>query len=132
LYWSQNQVFAKADFFPILCKLWRLTKAGKPQVVRQQLPVQANAWWGIQGGWTVDIIFVLLDGSSEFDSLLPEETQRELKRGTMGKFPHFPSYKTIFETMDLTALTNSQVNLLASLTEYSVMQNKHDFKDVLG
>jgi len=132
LYWSQNQVFAKADLFPILCELWRLLKAGRPQVVRRQLAVQANAWWGIQGGWTVDIIFVMLDRSSEFDSLLPEETQQELKRGTMGSFPHFPNYKTMFETMDLTALTNSQVNLLASLMEYSVMQNAHDFKEVLG
>jgi hypothetical protein len=131
-FWSQNQVFAKADLFPILCKLWRLTKAGKPQVVRERLAVQANAWWGIQGGWTVDIIFVMLDRSSEFDSLLPEETQEELKRGTMGKFPHFPNYNTIFETMDLTALTAGQVNLLASLMEYSVMQNAHDFRDMLG
>jgi len=132
LYWSQNQVFAKADFFPILCKLWRLVKAGKPQVVRQQLAVQANAWWGIQGGWTVDIIIILLDRSSEFDLLLPEETQRELKRGLMGEFPHFPNYNTIFETTDLTALTASQANLLASLTEYGVMQNSHDFKEILG
>jgi len=130
LFWARNQVFSKSDFLPLLCELGTLRKAGRPLVSRHQLPVQPNAWWGISGGWTVDLLLVLLDRSPAFEAELPAETQAEVEKGTVGRFAHFPHFKTVLQTADLTALHVDQANLLAALMEYAVMENAQHFQDI--
>lgn len=130
---ENNQVFAQAEFFPILCALQGLKKAGKPLVWQGSLQVQPNPWWGIPGGNTVDVAFFWLDKSAEFEGLLPEDTQGALGSGLVGELQDFPNFRTCFQNPpDLTALTARQVNLLAAQTEYSILQNEQVFLELLG
>merc|ERR1712232_440034 len=130
-FWGHNQVFAKSQLLPLLCKLRKLRKEGKPLVVRESLVVQSNAWWGISGGHTVDIVFVLLDKVDKFETLLPEETRNEIASGMTGAFARFPFYHTVLQNADLISLSSAQVNLLAAQTEYGILQNSQIFRDVL-
>jgi len=126
---TNNQIFDKRDLLPLLCELGKLRKAGKPLAVRETLMLVENTWWGIEGGRAVDVAFVLLDKSEEFESRLPADTQAKLKSGSMmGELTDYPYFKTIFPNEDATALTNVQVNLLAAQMEYTVMQNADMFK----
>jgi len=126
---GNNQVFAQAALFPILCALQGLKKAGKPLVWQGSLQVQPNAWWGIPGGNTVDLAIFWLDESTEFEGMLPEDTQKALGAGPAGGLEDFPNFRTCFQNPpDLTALTARQVNLLAAQTEYSILENREVFQ----
>ncbi|CAE7438544.1 unnamed protein product [Symbiodinium sp. KB8] len=72
---TNNQVFEKDKLLPFMRKVVALKDAGKPAVVKEELTVQTNAWWGIQGGNQVEFIIFYLETSSDFESALPEETQ---------------------------------------------------------
>ncbi|CAK0818290.1 unnamed protein product [Prorocentrum cordatum] len=62
-YWSNDfmfaikndKVFASEGLQPIVCEMQQLKQKGRPQNIRRQLKVEENKWWGIKGGWTVDI-----------------------------------------------------------------------------
>jgi len=130
-FFTHDQVFSPSDFFPLLCEFQRLKALGKAQIVRRTLTVQANAWWGITGGNTVDIIFSNLDTASEFIDQLPQDTRNALTSGPIGGLTHFPNFKTCFNNPgDLTQYTARQINLLAALTEWSILQNAAIFRDL--
>jgi len=126
-FYEHNQVFEQADLPPLLCDFAKLQVAFKPLVSKRSLVVRQNAWWGLDGGVSVDVAFVYLSGSAAFDAALPVDTQTELRKGSAGEFDSFPNYKTVFQNSDLTALTRRQVNLLAAFAEYSVRQHAEVF-----
>merc|ERR1719203_1025258 len=127
-----NQVFASSEYLPILCELQQLKRAGKALVLRRRLAVQGNTWWGIQDGWSVDILFCLLDRAIEFEHSLPQDTQRALG-STLGGLDRFPNMRTTFQNPpDLTQYTERQVNLLAAQTEWAVHHNAELFRAVLA
>eukprot|EP00930_Biecheleria_cincta_P022227 TRINITY_DN16265_c0_g1_i1.p1 TRINITY_DN16265_c0_g1~~TRINITY_DN16265_c0_g1_i1.p1 ORF type:complete len:731 (-),score=110.78 TRINITY_DN16265_c0_g1_i1:288-2414(-) len=129
---SRNQVFKTETLPPLLCELQKLKTAGKPAVARKRMKIQKNTWWGIDGGWDADIIFVYLDKSSDFESQLPADTVADLQKGSWGSFAYFPHYLPAFQnTGEGTALTGAQVNLLAPLGEYYVRENADMFRSLL-
>jgi len=103
---AHNQVFESSEYMPVLCALQQLKRMGKAQVVRKTMAVQANEWWGIPAGWSVDIVFSLLDTAAEFENSLPQDTQQALKSGPAGGLYGFPNMKTTFQNPpDLTQYT---------------------------
>jgi len=142
-YYTHNQVFAKMDLPPILCEMQKLKKAGKPVVHRSRHKVLPNRWWGITGGHTVHLVVVYLEQCKEFEGRLPEETRSSLGPKdtadrtwkTSGELARFPYYKTQGQTRDpleITKLTNREVNLLAAQSEYTVLQNAAIFRDLFA
>lgn len=132
-YLTNNQVFASSEFYPLLCQLAGLKNTGKPLVARRNLIVQANPWWGLRGGYTVDVVFYVLETSYDFVDALPRDTRDALSSGPIGGLERFPLYKTVFQNFpDLTSYTARQINLLSALTEWSIMQNANVFKDLFG
>jgi len=127
-----NQIFNSSAFYPIMCELRKMSLAGKPLIIRKQLKVQANSFWGIKGGHVVDIAFFLLDKSSEFESLLPADSKQLLSSGPVGGLTGFPNFKTCFQNgADLTEYTARQINLLAAQTEWSVLQQASIYQELL-
>merc|ERR1712031_133263 len=94
---AKNQVFASSELAALVCELQRLIENGKPAVVRKSLTVLPNHWWGIVGGFDVDVVLVYNEVCKDFQSQLPAETQAELAKGSSGGFASFPHYKTMFQ-----------------------------------
>ena len=46
---TNNQVFEKDKLLPFMRKVVALKDAGQPAVVKEELTLQTNTWWGIQG-----------------------------------------------------------------------------------
>jgi len=126
---DNNQVFETAEFFALVCELQAERDAGKPAVALKSLRVQQNHWWGIEGGFEVDLLVVYNDKSSDFVAALPEDTQEELRKGGGGAFAHFPWFKTVMQnTGQFTSYTAQQVNLLAAHSEYAVQRHADLFR----
>jgi len=131
--YNLNVVFDPKELAPYLCELQELKTAGKPGVLRKTFKVMPNTWWGIAGGWDVDTLLVYNTECKDFEKLLPQDTQRELAKGTSGDFANFPHYATEFQNSytNIVGLTAQQVNLLAAQAEYAVLQNRDAFKTML-
>jgi len=127
---TNNQVFEKRALIELVRKLVALKKAGQPAVVRFSLEVLGNAWWGITGGRTVDILLMYLEKTSDFEAQLPADTQTALGSAD-GPFANYPIYDTLGENglHDLVGLTACQVNLLAAQAEYSVRYHSELFRN---
>jgi hypothetical protein len=103
-----------------------------------ELEVQQNDWWGVEGNWTVKICWVYNDRVAAWESQLEKDIRKEINKGNRrhfkrGKFRHFPNYKTVDENfLDLVELTPEQVNLLAHLCCWNVLENRDTFKDLLS
>lgn len=130
-----NHVFPQADWVSLVGKLAAAKQQGAPMVVPMTHTILANAWWGLEGGQTVEVLYVYLDRVNEWTKLLHDTIQAELKLGFFGKFRDFPNYATVDENLippqSLTQLTPSQVNLLADLTCWVVRQSQPVF-DAFG
>lgn len=141
-FYTHNQVFAKEELPHLLCQLQELKRAGKPTVYKASYTVNANPWWGIKGGHSVELLVTYLEQCADFEAALPEETQRALGPKdaadrtweTSGEFARFPRYLTqqqTEETSEVIRLTASEVNLLAAQSEYFVRENEDVFREVL-
>ena len=124
-----NHVFPASDYAPLIQELQALKKNGQPMVVTKTHEVLPNPFWGIAGGGTVEILYVYLDEVASWKSQIADEWVKiQLDLGDVGEFPHFPNYKTIDENLlppwSLTQLTPRQVNLLADLTCWVVLQHR--------
>jgi len=119
-FFGNNQVFVHDDYGPLLCELQKLRDAGKPAIASQSLTTVQNTWWNIQEGLEVDVVWVYLERIADFEDQLPEQTKAEIQKGPQGDFANYPFYKTTLNNpLELTALTMSQVNLLAAHFEYA-------------
>ncbi|CAJ1332981.1 unnamed protein product [Effrenium voratum] len=127
-----NQVFHFADLQPILCDLQTHRRAGRPAISMRKLEVLKNSWWGIEGGWTVQLLVVYMDKSQVFENQLPKDTQKEIgagKEGMLANYPHFPLMKQ--NPGSLTSFTSVQVNLLAAQVEFSTKMHEGYLREVL-
>jgi len=119
---KHNTVFKQNEMFSLACRFQTLKKAGKPQVLSQSHEVQPNAYWGITGGYTVDIVYYYNDKIPEFERKLPKETQEDIKSGTLKGFP-----------TDLAAglyMSPRVVKLMAAQAEYAIHQNAELFREL--
>lgn len=135
-YLLHNQVFEKSKFPEVGCELQKLKAKGVPLVLRKNLMVVPNSWWGIKGGYELDITFVYLERVWGFEHAIKDQALRdELSKGYWkkgGPFNNYPFFKTIFQNgAEIIQYNPEQVNVLAALAEYTVLQNKELFEDVL-
>ena len=54
----RDTVFPSTYMGPLIEAIQQRASANEPIVVTQSLPVLNNTFWGIQGGWTVDVLWV--------------------------------------------------------------------------
>ena len=124
-FYGHNQVFEKTLLLPIVQRIARLKKAGKPAVIKETLEVQQNKYWGIRGGYRVSLVLIYLETVSDFQEQLPEETRQDISKGADGAFANYPIYLTNNNNgVDTLDLTSAQVNLLAAQGEYTVLQSE--------
>lgn len=131
-YNGNNQVFKTSELPPLLCELQRNLMAGAPAIAYRSLEVQANNWWGIEGGWTVNIVFFLNEHYGDFEAQLPDEVKQQMQLGAGGPFYRFPFYLTVMQNAGkFTTYTHEQVNLLAASAEHMVLGKKDLFVKLL-
>ena len=131
---SQNSKVFPPEAFPDLVRgLWQASGAGanqKPAVFAQSLAVQPNAWFGVTGGRTVTVLWVYTARVRDWYDALAPDVQALLGAfddpGSFHSFPHYPTFDT-----DLSA---TEVNLLASLTAWTVAadENRAAFERLYG
>lgn len=127
-----NQVFHFADLQPMLCDLQTHRRAGRPAAALRKLEVLKNSWWGIEGGWTVELLVIYMDKTRLFERRLPEDTRKEIKAGKDGMFANFPHFPLMQQNPgSLTSFTSAQVNLLSAQVEFSVRKHAGLLREVL-
>lgn len=122
-YYSHNQVFLKEKLLHVVKEIASLKKQGRPAVVRAQLEVVENRWWGIMGGRSVDLLIIYLEKVADFEEALPADTQHELSKGKDGSLSGYPILST-----GLSDMKACQVNLLAAQGEYCVRESRDEIK----
>lgn len=129
---TRNQVFSKDELLPLLCQLQSLKRQGKPAVAKRKLKVLPNSWWGIEGGYGVQLLVVYNEKCRDFESKLPKDTSDNLHAMFTSEFKRFPHYRIVFQNAGSgTALTHPQINLLAAMSEYFVRENSELFVSFL-
>lgn len=116
LYFQYNQVFPSDQFQPLLDALWQASGAGSnenPAVVHTpEIQVLPNNWFGVKGGRTVEILWVILNPVESWIRRLRPDVQAALPRD-------FPNYNILRIHQSA-----AEANLLASLTAWTVYQQK--------
>jgi len=126
--WSQNRVFPMAVYREVVSAWQTAKRAGRPLVASTRLTVEPNAWWGIEGGWEVNVCWVYNDRVPAWEAGLRDEVRRVLP-SSAGATPdaalaRFPHYRTVGENAGaLTRLTPTQANLLADLAGWGVLES---------
>lgn len=131
---EHNHVFPLEELRPLLRKFQAKLEQGEPIVVRHTHRVLENAYWGIEGGWDVEVLWVYLDESRVFRDHLPEDTRHELDRMASGDFARFPNYRTFGNNKSVSidiSLTRKQLTLLSCFTEWQVMHNRELFTEFM-
>ncbi len=135
--WSHNRVFAQSAYREVVSAWQAAKRAGQPLVVSTRLTVEPNAWWGIDGGWEVSVCWVYNDRVPGWEAGLSDEVRRVFAGGA-GQTPdpalmRFPHYRTVGENPGaLTRLTSRQVNLLAELAGWGVLESRDALQAVLS
>lgn len=124
-YLSKVQVFPSSEFASVLQGLWQASGSGAqsaPAIFRRTHAVLENAWFGVRGGRSVEVLWSYLMPVGAWYAQLQPAVQQ-----TVDGISDFPRYGT-FDT----GLSAQQVNLLASLTSWCVADstNKQRFLDM--
>lgn len=72
------QVFPSEKFDELMSQLKRRMRHGQPPVVEQELEVLPNEYCGVAKGYTVRILWCVLDMPSGFLNALPKETRSKI------------------------------------------------------
>lgn len=116
---AQNavQIF-ESDKFEMVLEQLKLARANRgPVFARVKLNVLENARYGVKGGYTVDLLLIMLQPSADFLSHLPDPIRDEI--APTKEFSDFPNYKTVGQNQgSVITLTERQVNLMAAYTEW--------------
>eukprot|EP00943_MAST-04B_sp_MAST-4B-sp1_P005941 g5941.t1 len=135
--YSKNHVFETSQFVPFCVAMQKAIASGNGGVVFMELNVVENKYWGIQGGYSVNVTWYLTSRVYNWEKLLPDFLKSDVipsgpedptnLPSTHSKYPSFPHYPT----MDL-QLNNAQSNLLANLMGWVVLKNQDLFCAALG
>lgn len=132
---QHNQVFRPEAFAELLQGFWKATgnsgdpaelgltgkekRAGAnlhPAILRQELEVLPNAWFGVAGGRTVTVVWNYTNRVKDFyDALEPGVQAIVGNFEDPSSFAEWPHYSTV-----RTHLSATQINLLSSLTAWCV------------
>jgi hypothetical protein len=119
---QNSQVFPSPAFQPLLDNLWSASGSGSYQnapMYSQPLTTVANQWFGVAPNRNVTVLWVYLERvKAWYDELSPAV------QNILGPFDSmmsgFPHYSTIFATQ----LSPTEINLLANLTGWIVMNRR--------
>ncbi|HKD45734.1 MAG TPA: hypothetical protein VKD24_08750 [Candidatus Angelobacter sp.] len=121
--YANSQVFPSEAFPALLEGLWAASGASagaqptSPAIFSQaKLTVQPNKWFGIQGGQTITVVWCYLNYAQDYVNLFAENPAVAQLIANEVATSSFPNYGTID-----TNLTATEINLLASLTSWSVV-----------
>ena len=122
---SDVQVFESHMLDEFYEQLRASSTRGGPAYVHMNLNVIANEQQGVPGGWTTELLFMVLAPSRDWQSQLPADVRKQVEAGQSanptGPFEHFPNYLTQFENSpNVVQLTKPQINLLANFTEWCI------------
>jgi hypothetical protein len=127
-----NQVFAEREFSGVVGALQAAKRAGRALVTTQLHAVQTNDWWGLEGGWEVQICWVYNDRVPEWEAQLSpalcamiEEGHGPFPKGPVARFPHYLTRGQ--NTGSLIRLSQVQINLLSHLASWTVTANASTF-----
>ena len=135
--WLHNRVFPPPAYRDVVSAWQAAKRAGRPLVASTRLRVEANPWWGIEGGWELSVCWVYNDRVATWEAGLRDEVRRGLP-STTGETPdaplaRFPHYRTVGENAGaLTRLMPIQANLLAELAGWGVLESGDMLRAVLG
>jgi Patatin-like phospholipase len=136
-YQQHNQVFAKSRWAPLIRELQAARIQGRTVMTRTELEVFQNDWWGIEGGWTVRVLWVYNARVRDWEERLRPDTgiREAIDVGYTsgeGPFANFPTYLVNGQNEPGSlALTPEQINLLADLSCWNVTENAQVFEDLL-
>ena len=131
-----NQVFARAAFDDVVAALRAAKRRGRGVVAATRLAVEPNAWWGVAGGWEVEVCWVYNERAPAWEARLDAGIRRAIDEGqpprAAGPFANFPFYRTEGQNAGcLVRLTAPQVNLLADLSCWVVEEHAGLLREVL-
>lgn len=119
-----NQLFPSEAFQKLLLGLWSAsgnqTKVGSNQhgaIYRQDLTTIENQWLGVRGGNKITVLWVYNNFVQDWYEQLDETVRHEIFKDDPKSFFNFPNYATTD-----TQLTTTQVNLLASLSAWNILE----------
>jgi hypothetical protein len=123
-----NQVFASADFEPLLQGLWDSTGGDESvaPIFSQKLVTVENDWFGIPAGREVTMLWVYLGMSQTWRGEIMDnwvKANLDLEMLTQD-FPHYGTLRT--------ERSAAQMNLLSNLTAWTVLQNSAAFTALFG
>ncbi|WP_284126142.1 patatin-like phospholipase domain-containing protein [Parerythrobacter aestuarii] len=126
-----NQVFKSSEYKPLL-RGWIEAQRGRGLAMfAQKLAVQKNGWFGIDGGWDVEILWVYTAPVTNWIDQLSGDMQQKVYEGIDGHEPlaHFPNYLTADENHLLTIdLSKPQAALLADMYAWAIKQEADAFR----
>ena len=137
---ERNQVFPTDAFSTVAQGLIDAKYGTTPNgtvMFQSALEVQDNAWWGLTGGWSANVLWVYNDRVMAWEEQLPADVAQAIEEGNAadpsGPFEHFPNYYTMFQNSDLelVELTREQVNLLGALSCWNITENADTFRAFL-
>lgn len=136
LRFRNNHVFAETDYAAVVADLQAAKQAGRTVMTVRTHTVRSNPWWGIDGGWDVQICWLYNERVAQWEDQLRPEVRRLVAEGRgaapSGPVQHFPHYLTRGQNPGaLIRLTPSQVNLLAHLSSWNVVANADAFRSLL-
>jgi hypothetical protein len=111
-----NQVFPGTEFPELLSGIWSAASGSKaPAIYKQQLPVVMNEWFGVAARDSITCVWVYTSTVADWENQLDTDV-----KSTLDGLESFPNYGT----MD-TELSPTEINLLASLTAWSVANDNN-------
>ena len=121
----KNQIFPSSAFQPLLDNLWSASGSGSYQnapVYAQPLTTVANPWFGVAAGRQITVLWVYLERVKAWYDQLPSAVQSILGpfNSMANNFPHYNTFST--------QLSPTQINLLANLTGWIVMNARNQFQ----
>ena len=124
-----NHVFPKAKYQELVDKLLVAKNAGSTVMHKDRYQVRDAPHYGIKGGWEVEVLWLYNERVAEWENRLPTRVRQKIGTGSLGNFPH---YRTFLQNppavIDLSA---TQVNLLAHLSCWNIMENAPIFEQML-
>ncbi len=115
-----NQVF-EAERFPELVRgLWSSCRDRRypGTIIKQELKVLDNDWYGVRGGRTVTVVWVYLGLDKEWYRRLAPDVRAIVRRlSGLSSIPHRFPHGDTFETGGMMA---TQINLLANMAGWVV------------
>ncbi len=123
------QIFESKSWENVANNLITNSNKGLPMYSVNKLKVLSNPNLYIEGNYEVEILFIILQPSKIFNDLLSDEI-KNIITNKKDLLPYFPNYPTVGANPGkFIELTNAQVNLLSTYTDWSISQT--EIKDII-